>query len=152
MTLANKISPFLWFDGRAKEAANFYVSVFKDANILNVSQLEAGPAEGNHLVEFELEGLKFTTVDALPAFEFTSAISFVVSCDTQEEIDHFWESLSEGGEQEQCGWLKDKFGVSWQVVPSQLPELMARAQKEVIEAFLPMKKINLARLREAAGI
>ena len=152
MALANRVSPFLWFDGRAKEAANFYVSIFKDANILNVSQLEAGPAEGNHLLEFELERLKFTAVDALPAFKFTPAISFVVSCDTQEEIDHFWESLSEGGEQEQCGWLKDKFGVSWQVVPSQLSELMAKAQKEVIEALLPMKKIDLAKLREAAGL
>ena len=152
MTLSNKISPFLWFDGKAHEAANFYVSIFKNASLLNVSHLEAGPAEGNHFVEFELEGLKFAAVDALPAFDFTPAISFVVSCDTQEEIDHFWESLSEGGEKEQCGWLKDKFGISWQIVPSLMPELMAKAQKEVIEVLLPMKKIEISKLREAAGL
>ena len=152
MMINSRLSTSLWFDGRALEAANFYDSVFKNSKVLSVAEIPTGPAEGNHVVEFELEGHKFTAFDAGPMFKFTPAISFVISCDSQDEIDHFWDSLSEDGEKQQCGWVADKFGISWQVVPSQLPELMARAQKEVIEAFLPMKKINLARLREAAGI
>ena len=152
MKFNSRLSTCLWFDGRALEAANFYHSVFENSRVLSVAEIPTGPAEGNHIVEFELEGHKFTALDAGPMFKFTPAISFVISCDTQEEIDHFWESLLEGGGQEQCGWLKDKFGVSWQVVPSQLSELMVKAQKEVIEALLPMKKIDLAKLRQAAGL
>ena len=152
MELSNKISPFLWFDGRAKEAADFYVSIFKNARLLGVSRLEAGPAEGNHFVEFELEGLKFAAVDAGPTFKFTPAISFVVTCDTQEEIDHFWNSLAEGGAHEQCGWLKDKFGLSWQVVPAVLPRLMEKAPDRVMEALLKMEKLDIGELSKAAGI
>lgn len=148
----SRLSVCLWFDGRALEAANFYNSVFENARILSVAEIPTGPAEGNHIVEFELEGHKFTAFDAGPMFKFTPAISFVISCDSQGEIDHFWESLSEGGEKEQCGWLKDKFGISWQVVPSQLSELMERDSEKVMDALLRMEKLDLARLREAAGL
>ena len=152
MEISSKISPFLWFDGRAKEAADFYVSIFKNARLLGVSRLEAGPAEGNHFVEFELEGLKFAAVDAGPTFKFSPAISFVVTCDTQEEIDHFWTSLAEGGTQEQCGWLKDKFGLSWQVVPAVLPRLMEKAPDKVMEALLKMRKLDIGELSKASGM
>ena len=150
MVVQPKISPFLWFDGRCMEAARFYVSVFPNSRIIGDEELEAGPAEGNSFVEFEIEGMRFSAVDGGPMHQFTPAISFVVQCDSQEEIDYYWNALSEGGAQEQCGWLRDKFGVSWQVVPSALGELMERNPAAVMEALLQMEKIEIAKLREAS--
>ena len=150
MAINSKLSASLWFDGRALEAANFYKSVFHNSKVLSVAEIPTGPAEGNHVVEFELEGHKFTAFDAGPMFKFTPAISFVISCDSQEEIDHFWESLSDGGEKQQCGWVKDKFGISWQVLPAQLSELMEKDSENVMKALLQMKKLDLSKLRQAA--
>ncbi len=147
---ANKISPFLWFDGRSKEAAEFYVSVFPNSKLLKVEEISAGPAEDNAIVEFEIEGLKFGAVDGGPMFKFTPAISFAVACDSQEEIDYYWERLSEGGMKSQCGWLEDRFGVSWQVVPEALNEIMEGNPKAVMEALLMMQKIDIEGLRRAA--
>ena len=152
MMFNSRLSACLWFDGRALEAANFYDSVFENSRILSVSEIPTGPAGGSHIVEFELEGYKFTALDAGSTFTFSPAISFVIACDSQDEIDHFWESLSEGGQKEQCGWLRDKFGVSWQVVPSQLSKLMEKNSEKVMQTLLRMKKLDLARLREAAGL
>ena len=152
MAINSKLSASLWFDGRALEAANFYNSVFDNSKVLSVAEIPTGPAEGNHVVEFELEGHKFTAFDAGPMFKFTPAISFVISCDSQEEIDHFWESLSDGGEKQQCGWVKDKFGISWQVLPAQLSELMEKDSENVMKALLQMKKLDLSKLRQAAGL
>ena len=150
MTVQPKISPFLWFDGQCREAAAFYVSVFPNSRILGDEALESGPAEESAFVEFEIGGAYFSAVDGGPMYQFTHAISFVVQCDSQEEIDHYWESLSEGGTPEQCGWLQDKFGVSWQIVPSMLSELMERNPAAVMEALLQMEKIDIAKLREAS--
>ena len=147
----NKISTFLWYENRAEEAANFYVSVFENSKILSVSEVPAGPASGGAVVEFELEGRRFSAIDGGPMFSFTPAISFVVTCESQEEIDYYWERLSEGGELGWCGWLNDKFGLSWQVVPSALGELMEAAPERVMETMLTMKKLEIARLREVAG-
>ncbi len=150
MARMSKISPCLWFDGQAEAAASFYVSVFKEARILTVEKMASGPAEGNAIVGFELEGLKFTALDGGPMFEITPGISFEISCDSQEEVDYFWEQLSAGGETQMCGWLRDRFGVSWQVVPSELPQLMAAAPEPVMEALLTMTKIDIGQLRAAA--
>ena len=152
MMFKSRLSTCLWFDGRALEAANFYNSVFDNSKVLSVAEIPTGPAEGNHVVEFELEDHKFTAFDAGPMFKFTPAISFVISCDSQEEIDHFWESLSDGGEKQQCGWVKDKFGISWQVLPAQLSELMEKDSENVMKALLQMKKLDLSKLRQAAGL
>ena len=146
----NKISPFLWFDGQSEEAAKFYVSVFPNSRLLKVERITAGPAENNAAVEFEIEGLKFGAVDGGPMFKITPAISFVVACDSQEEIDYYWERLSEDGAKSQCGWLEDKFGVSWQVVPTALNEIMEGNPKAVMDALLTMQKINIEVLRRAA--
>ena len=152
MPIANKITPFLWFDGQAEAAARHYVSLFPDSKLLGVNPLPSGPGEGAALVEFELEGLKFTALDGGPMYKLTPAVSFVVSCETQEEIDHYWDGLlAGGGEWQQCGWLVDAFGLSWQIVPAELPQLMARAPEPVTDALLGMVKIDLARLREMAG-
>lgn len=152
MVFNSRISTSLWFDGRALEAANFYNSVFENSKVLGVADIPSGPAEGSHLVEFELEGHKFTAFDAGPMFKFTPAVSFVISCGSQDEIDHFWDSLSAGGEKQQCGWLTDRFGISWQVVPAQLSEFMEKDSKKVMDALLQMQKLDIARLREAAGL
>ena len=152
MMINSRLSTSLWFDGRALEAANFYDSVFKNSKVLSVAEIPTGPAEGNHVVEFELEGHKFTAFDAGPMFKFTPAISFVISCDSQDEIDHFWDSLSEDGEKQQCGWVTDKFGISWQVVPAQLSELMEKDSIKVMDALLQMQKPDIAKLRQAAGL
>lgn len=155
MTATAKISPFLWFDNQAEEAANLYVSIFPNSAITSITKIPAGPAEGNPIVEFQLDGQKFTAVDGGPMFEFTPAISLVVSCNGQEEIDYFSDKLSQGaGRQDVCGWIHDKFGVSWQVQPAPeiMRELMERAPKAVMEAMLTMEKIDIARLRQAAGI
>ena len=150
MPITNKITPFLWFDGQAEAAARHYVSLFPNSSLLGVHHLASGPGEGAALVEFELEGLKFTALDGGPMYKLTPAVSFVVSCESQDEIDHYWEGLLVGGgEAQQCGWLVDRFGLSWQIVPAELPQLMARAPEAVMEALLGMVKIDLARLREA---
>jgi predicted 3-demethylubiquinone-9 3-methyltransferase (glyoxalase superfamily) len=154
-----KITPFLWFDTQAEDAVNFYVSVFKNSKILAVTRYgDSGPGpKGSVLtVAFELDGLKFTALNAGPQFKFTEAVSFVVNCETQDEIDYYWSKLREGTSWDgQCGWLKDKFGLSWQVVPKALPELLsakdpARANR-VMQALMPMKKLDIAALERAAG-
>lgn len=152
-----KITPFLWFDNQAEEAMNFYTSIFKDSKIGNVARYgDAGPGpKGSVMVaSFELAGMKFTALNGGPQFKFTEAISLYVDCDSQEEVDHYWNKLSEGGQIQQCGWLKDRFGVSWQIIPSALPKLLgdpdrAKANR-VMQAMLQMKKIDIAKLQEAA--
>jgi predicted 3-demethylubiquinone-9 3-methyltransferase (glyoxalase superfamily) len=150
-----KITTFLWFDNNAEEAANFYVSVFKNSRVLNIVRNgEGGPGpKGSVLtIDFELDGQRFAGLNGGPRFKFTEAISLVVNCETQEEIDYFWEKLSEGGgEQVQCGWLKDKFGLSWQVVPNILPELMTGNNSDrVMNAIMGMKKLDIEELQKAA--
>ena len=153
-----KITPFLWYDNQAEEAANFYVSIFKNSKVLSVSRYgDAGPGpKGSVMVaSFELEGQKFTALNAGPRFKFTEAISFVVNCETQEEVDYFWEKLTAGGGQESmCGWLKDKYGLSWQIVPTVLFELFQDKDREksqrVMQAMLQMKKMDVATLMRAA--
>lgn len=152
-----KISPFLWFDNNAEDAMKLYTSVFKNAKILSETHyVEGGPGPAGTLMTaaIELEGQHFTLLNGGPQYKFTEAISFVVDCTTQEEVDYYWEKLTaNGGEEGPCGWLKDQFGVSWQIVPRALPELMndpnpAKAQK-VVQAMLQMKKIEIAKLQEA---
>jgi predicted 3-demethylubiquinone-9 3-methyltransferase (glyoxalase superfamily) len=157
-----KITPFLWFDSDAEEAANFYVSVFRNSRIVNVSrygeegvEIHKRPVGSAMVVEFEIEGQRFQALNGGPHFKFSGAISFMVNCDTQEEVDHYWEKLRAGGDPEaqQCGWLKDKFGVTWQVIPKALGELLSDPDPEkagrVMNAMLQMKKIDIAGLREA---
>ncbi len=144
------ISPFLWFDGQAAEAAGFYVATFPDSRILSVEELTDGPAEGSVLVEFSLNGQRFTALDGGPMFRFSPAISFVVHCADQEEVDYYWRKLSEGGAAEQCGWLRDRFGVSWQVAPEALGQLLEQGGSRVMDALLKMGKIDLAQLQAAA--
>jgi predicted 3-demethylubiquinone-9 3-methyltransferase (glyoxalase superfamily) len=151
-----KISPFLWFDDQAEEAMNFYVSIFKNSKVGNVTRYgDAGPGPKGSVMtaSFELEGQQFTALNGGPQFKFTEAISFVVNCETQEEVDGLWGKLSEGGQTQQCGWLKDKFGLSWQIIPSVLVELISapdpQKSQRVMEAMLQMTKIDIARLRQA---
>lgn len=146
-----KITPSLWFDSRTKEAAEFYTAVFPNSKMLSVSSIEGGPAEGGHIVSFELAGQQFSAFDGGPAFKFTPAISFTINCDSQDEVDYFWGRLSDGGEKEMCGWVRDKFGVSWQVVPVALFELMSDPSKApaVTETMLTMKKLDIRKLQEA---
>lgn len=151
MAELQKITPFLWFDGQAEAAAELYVSLFPDSRIVSSSPLLSGPAEGAAVVSFVLAGQEFTALDGGPMFQFSPAISFVVNCATQEEMDHFWEGLSEGGEKEQCGWLRDRFGVSWQIVPVQLEALLEANPEGVMSALMEMGKIDLAALESAAG-
>ena len=154
-----KINPFLWYDTQAEEAANFYVSIFKNSKVLSLTRYgEAGPGpKGSAMtIEFELEGQKFVALNGGPHFKFTEAISFVVNCTTQEEVDYFWEKLLEGGGKEsQCGWLKDKYGLSWQIVPTILPELLQEKDPEkanrVMQAMMKMIKIDIETLKRAAG-
>lgn len=150
MATSPKLSPFLWFDGRAEEAAEFYVSVFPNSRILSVSVISEGPAKGEALVEFELDSQKFGAVDGGPMFSFTPAISFVISCDSQEEIDYYWDRLAEDGEPGRCGWLEDKFGLSWQVTPSVLSDLMEGNTSKLMEALLSMGKLDIETLRRAS--
>lgn len=151
MAELQKITPFLWFDGRAQEAAEFYVSLFPDSRIVSSVPLPGGPAEGAALVTFELAGLSFTALDGGPMFQFSPAVSFVVNCETQEELDQFWFGLSRDGAQQPCGWVEDKFGVSWQITPVQLESLMQANPDKVMEALLQMKRIDLSALEAAAG-
>jgi predicted 3-demethylubiquinone-9 3-methyltransferase (glyoxalase superfamily) len=151
-----KITPFLWFDHQAEEAAAFYTSIFPDSKIVKVVRYgPAGPGVPGTVmtVEFQLEGQTFVALNGGPIFQFTEAISFVVNCQTQDEVDRYWEKLTEGGGQVQCGWLKDRFGVSWQIVPSELPELLGDPDPErstrVMKAMLTMKKLDIRALKEA---
>jgi predicted 3-demethylubiquinone-9 3-methyltransferase (glyoxalase superfamily) len=146
-----KITPFLWFDGQAEEAMCFYTSIFKNSKVLNVSRLgEGGKAMS---VNFQLEGQELMAYNAGPEYKFNEAISFFVSCETQAEVDELWAKLTEGGEAVQCGWLKDKFGLSWQIVPAQLPDYLngpdpAGAQR-ALQAMLKMVKLDLAKIKAA---
>src|ERR1700687_5610903 len=151
-----KITPFLWFDDNAEEAMNFYVSIFKNSKVVRVTRYgEAGPGpKGKIMVtEFQLDGQKFVALNGGPRFKFTEAISLVVNCETQAEVDEFWEKLSEGGEKSRCGWLKDKYGLSWQIVPTVLGELMKdkdpEKSKRVMEAMLQMDKLDIKGLQRA---
>ncbi len=151
-----KITTFLWFDGNAEEAVNFYASVFEKVEIRNIARYsDAGPLPKGTVmtIAFTLNNLDFVALNGGPEYKFTPAISFSVDCKTQAEIDQLWEKLtSEGGKEIQCGWLVDKFGLSWQIVPSVLPELMSGAKgKRVAEAMFKMKKLDIAKLQEAAA-
>jgi predicted 3-demethylubiquinone-9 3-methyltransferase (glyoxalase superfamily) len=155
--MQQKIVPNLWFDTEAEEAAAFYTSVFENSRIVNVTRYtEAGPREAGSVmtVEWELEGQRFIGINGGPEFTFDEAVSFMIDCETQEEIDYYWERLSEGGSEGPCGWLKDRFGLSWQVVPTGMEELFAdpdpRRAERAIAAMLKMGKIDLAELRRAA--
>ncbi len=146
-----RISPFLWFDSKAEEAVEYYLGIFKNSRRLGTvaSSVEAPAPKGEVLtIAFELDGQKFTALNGGPMFRFTEAISFVVRCDTQEEVDEYWSKLSEGGSEGQCCWLKDKFGLSWQIVPARLPELIKRPK--ALQAMLRMRKPDLATLEKAA--
>ena len=152
----SKITPFLWFNDQAEEAMNFYLRIFKNSKPGSISRYsEAGPGEpGSVMVaEFELEGQRFLALNGGPLFKFTEAVSFVVNCETQAEIDELWEKLSDGGEPSQCGWLKDKFGLSWQIVPEKLSDLFEQSEHpdRVMQALLKMEKLNIAELERAAG-
>jgi len=154
--ITQKITPFLWFDSNAEEAMNFYVSVFNNSKIATVTRYgDAGPGpKGSVLTAaFELEGQKFVALNGGPRFKFTEAISFVINCETQEEIDYFWDKLtSDGGQESMCGWLKDKFGLSWQVVPAEIGSLLTgEKSNQVMQAIMQMKKLDLGVLRQAAG-
>lgn len=150
-----KITPFLWFDKEAREAARFYTSLFPNSGIKGTDTFSDTPSGGVDVVSVELMGQEFTLMSAGPRFKFNEAISFVVDCDSQEEVDYYWEKLTSGGGQESmCGWLKDKFGLSWQVVPRVLNELLtskdaAKAQR-ALQAMLQMKRIDIAALQQAA--
>ncbi len=154
--ITRKITPFLWFDNNAEEAVNHYVSVFRNSKIGAVTRYgDAGPGpKGSVLTAaFELEGQKFVALNGGPRFKFTEAVSFVINCETQEEIDYFWDKLtSDGGQESMCGWLKDKFGLSWQVVPTEIGELLTgEKSNQVMQAIMQMKKLDLHGMRRAAG-
>lgn len=156
--MEQKIVPNLWFDTEAEEAASFYVSVFDDGRIVSVSHYtEAGPRPAGTVmtVEFELMGQRFVGINGGPQFAFDEAISFQIACEDQDEVDYFWAKLSEGGEEGQCGWLKDRYGLSWQIVPSGMEEIFADPDPErarrAMEAMLGMRKLDIAALRRAAG-
>ena len=151
-----KITPFLWFDNNVEEAMNFYVSIFKNSQILSVQRFPgAGPEAPGAVITatFELDGQRFMALQGGPLFKFTEAISLFVNCETQEEVDYFWEKLAEGGSESMCGWLKDKFGLSWQIVPSTLGQLLGdkdpAKSKRVMDAMLQMRKIDIGRLQQA---
>jgi len=151
-----KIVPFLWFNGQAEEAANFYTSVFKNSKILNISRSgDAGPGPKGTVMSatFELNGEKFMALNGGPQFTFSPAISFFVNCETQQEVDELWDKLSAGGKKERCGWLKDKFGVSWQIIPTVLGQMLGdkdpKKSSNVMKAMLQMDKIDIAALNRA---
>jgi predicted 3-demethylubiquinone-9 3-methyltransferase (glyoxalase superfamily) len=151
-----KITPFLWFDGKAEEAMRFYVSIFKNSKVGAITRYEdagPGPKGTVMVVTFQLDGQEFIALNGGPQFTFSPAISFVVNCETQEEVDAFWEKLSEGGEKLQCGWLRDKYGLSWQIVPTVLGEMMqdkdVEKSQRVMKAMLQMNKIDIERLKQA---
>jgi predicted 3-demethylubiquinone-9 3-methyltransferase (glyoxalase superfamily) len=151
-----KIKPFLWFDDQAEEAMNFYTSIFKNSKVGTVSRYPEGapgPAGKVMSATFQLEGQEFMALNGGPLFKFTEAISFFVNCETQEEVDELWAKLSAGGKESQCGWLKDKFGLSWQIIPSSLGKMLGDKDREkakrVMQAMLKMKKIDIAALQRA---
>ena len=151
-----KITTFLWFDSQAEEAANFYVSIFKNSKIGSIRRYGdtgPGPKGSVMIVTFRLEGQEFTALNGGPHFSFTPAISLLVSCDTQAEVDELWEELSEGGKKDRCGWLTDKYGLSWQIVPTKLSQLMSdpdpKKANRVMQALLQMDKLDISRLEEA---
>jgi predicted 3-demethylubiquinone-9 3-methyltransferase (glyoxalase superfamily) len=153
-----KIIPFLWLNNQAEEAARFYTSIFKKSKMGKITRYgDAGPGPKGSVmtVTFNLEGIEFVALNGGPHYKITPAISFVVDCKTQKEIDYYWEKLSKGGEEVQCGWLTDKFGVSWQVVPSGLGDLLTdkspRKAKRAMEAMLQMRKLDIKQLKEAAA-
>ena len=156
-----KITPFLWFDGNAEEAANYYVSIFKNSKITNVARFDdagakaSGQPSGSVMtIAFQLDGQEFVGLNGGPIYKFSEAVSFSVNCETQEEIDYYWEKLSAGGEESMCGWLKDKFGLSWQVVPANLGQLLTnpdpKKSQRVKAAMLTMRKLNINVLKQAA--
>jgi len=151
-----KITPFLWFDSEAEEAMNFYVSIFKDSKVNKVTRYgEAGPGTPGSVMsaEFTLNGTDFYALNGGPVFKFSPAISFFIHCETQEEVDHYWNKLGEGGKPNQCGWLDDKFGVTWQVVPDALGTYLndpdKKKAKNVMQAMMKMTKLDIAKLKEA---
>jgi predicted 3-demethylubiquinone-9 3-methyltransferase (glyoxalase superfamily) len=154
--MQQKITPFLWFDGNAEEAINFYSSIFKDSKIINASRYgDAGPGPKGSLMTatFQLQGQEFMALNGGPHFKFTEAVSFFVKCETQAEVDNFWEKLSAGGQKSQCGWLKDKYGLSWQIIPETLGKLLGdkdpEKSKRVMMAMLKMSKIEIKNLQDA---
>lgn len=155
--IKQKINPFLWFDNNAEEAANYYITVFKNSKINRITRYtKAGPGPEGSVVtaEFELDGQTFVALNGGPVFKFTEAVSFVVNCETQEEVDYYWNKLtSDGGEESQCGWLKDKFGLSWQIVPTLLIDYIAdkdtKKAARVMEAMMKMGKIIVADIQKA---
>jgi predicted 3-demethylubiquinone-9 3-methyltransferase (glyoxalase superfamily) len=154
--ISQRITPFLWFDSQAEEAANFYVSIFKNSKVGLITRYgETGPGPKGSVmtVGFTLDGEEFTALNGGPQFPFTEAISLVVNCESQEEIDYYWAKLSAGGSEVQCGWLKDKFGLSWQIVPAQFFEMLRTASQEqsdrVMKALMEMVKLDLAKLEQA---
>ena len=151
-----KITPFLWFDGQAEEAMNFYVSVVPNSKILSVTRVgDAGPGpKGSVLTaKFQLHGVEFAALNGGPQFKFTEAVSFVINCETQDEVDKYWNALSAGGREDQCGWLKDKYGLSWQIVPIQLMRMLndkdAQKAGRAMKAMMQMKKIVIKELKQA---
>jgi predicted 3-demethylubiquinone-9 3-methyltransferase (glyoxalase superfamily) len=162
MPISSKISPCLWFDHQAQEAADFYVSIFKNAKLLNITrygtagfEIHGRPAGSVMTVDFELDGVRFTALNGGPVFTFNEAVSFQIFCETQDQIDYYWEKLGAGGDPkaQQCGWLKDKFGLSWQVVPEGMEEMLADPESDAasraMSAMLQMKKVDIAALRRA---
>lgn len=146
-----RITPFLWFDSNAEEAVEFYLTVFKNSRRLDGlhnSDESSGQKASILTISFELDGQTFTALNGGPMFKFTEAVSFVVRCDSQEEVDYYWEKLSAGGSDGQCGWLKDKFGLSWQIVPARLPDLIKNPK--AMQAMLRMKKLDIAELERAS--
>jgi len=155
--MPQKITPNLWFDTEAEEAADFYTSVFKNSRIVNVAHYtEAGPRPAGTVmtVEFELDGQRFVGINGGPQFTFDEAVSFQISCEDQDEVDYYWERLTEGGEEGPCGWLKDRFGLSWQVVPTGMAELfddpVPERARRALQAMLQMRKLDIEALRRAA--
>jgi predicted 3-demethylubiquinone-9 3-methyltransferase (glyoxalase superfamily) len=151
-----KITPFLWFDGKAEEAMNFYVSVFKNSKVVTVTRYgEGGPRPKGTVMSatFQLDGQDFFALNGGPQFTFSPAISFFVNCETQQEVDELWEKLSEGGKKERCGWLKDRYGLSWQIIPSVLGKMLGdkdpEKSKSVMQAMLQMEKIDINGLKQA---
>ncbi len=158
--MIQKITPFLWFDKQAEEAANFYVSIFRNSKITGVTHYDESsakasgqPAGSVMTVSFQLEGQDFVALNGGPVFTFTNAVSFVVNCDTQEEIDYYWDRLSDGGEVIECGWLKDRYGLAWQVTPAIWQEFLSdpdpEKAKRYMEALMKMKKLDIAELKRA---
>jgi len=153
VTIKPKIVPHLWYDKEAKEAAEFYCSVFPGSKITNITTLHNTPSGDCDVVSFELSGQPFMAISAGPLFKFNESISFIVYCETQEQIDYYWNKLSAVPQAEMCGWLKDKYGLSWQITPANMDEMMRRGSKEqiarVTQAFLKMKKFDIAELQRA---